>query len=123
VPIRWKLISILGIHCPPQLCPHLNNDTLPKVLVLVSQSEHHSNEVMWRQTIADVDTVSTDDNGGLNQTDLRELLEKKHHLYNLIIGSFTAGSNVTGLRTEPGPVAKIIHEVSMFRIKESEGEP
>jgi selenocysteine lyase/cysteine desulfurase len=41
---------------------------------------------------------------------LRKLLEEAKDKYPLIIGSFTAGSNVTGLTTKPGPVADLMHE-------------
>ena len=114
----WKLIAMLGIHCPVQLQPHLKFDSdkdddqtkQEKVLVLISHCEHHSNELMWRETVADVMPIPNDETGSLDLTFLRTILEHHHKHYQTIIGSFTAGSNVTGLTTKPEPVADLMHE-------------
>lgn len=111
----WKLIAILGIHCPQQLLPFLKTDEIEKPLVLCSHAEHHSNELMWRETIADVIPIPSDDTtGSLSLEALREVLENNKDKYELIIGSFTAGSNVTGLTTKTGPVASLMHEYGAF---------
>ena len=108
----WKLIAILGIHCPPQLqpCLDMNHPDMERPLILCSQAEHHSNELMWHETIADVISVPSDETGSLDLEFLRRTLEDSKDKYNLIIGSFTAGSNVTGLVTKPKPVADLMHE-------------
>lgn len=110
----WKLIAILGIHCPTQLRPHLDESSMTRPLVLISHSEHHSNELMWRETIADVIPIPTNNEGSLDLIFLRSVLEEQAPNYDLIIGSFSAGSNVTGLITKPGPVAKLLHEFHAF---------
>ena len=108
----WKLIAMLGIHCPVQLQPHLDLRKMKdeKVLVLISHCEHHSNELMWRETVADVIPIPNDETGSLDLDFLRKILEENQKEYRTIIGSFTAGSNVTGLTTKPGPVADLMHE-------------
>ena len=80
------------------------------VLVLCSQCEHHSNELLWRETTAaDVLSIPNDTTGSLDLTYLKQVLEDNSKKYETIVGSFTAGSNVTGLTTKPGPVADLIH--------------
>jgi selenocysteine lyase/cysteine desulfurase len=106
----WKLIALLGIHCPVQLLPYLDMKKVKKPLILISHSEHHSNELMWRETIADVMPIPPDSTGALDLEFMRGILEENKEKYETIIGSFTAGSNVTGLLTPPGPVASILHE-------------
>jgi hypothetical protein len=106
----WKLIALLGIHCPAQLLPHLDMTKVKKPLILISHSEHHSNELMWRETIADVMPIPPDSTGALDLEFMRGILEENKDKYETIIGSFTAGSNVTGLLTPPGPVASLLHE-------------
>ena len=65
-----KVIALLGIHVPAQMSPFMNwwkfnleaalgGDGKP--LILISHAEHHSNELMWRETIADVKTIPPDD--------------------------------------------------------------
>ena len=67
---------------------------------------------MWQQTIADVYAIPLNKSGELDQKELRSVLQKMHKSYDLIIGTFNVGSNVTGLKLRPGPIAKIMHEVS-----------
>jgi selenocysteine lyase/cysteine desulfurase len=106
----WKLIALLGIHCPMQLLPYLDMKKVKKPLILISHSEHHSNELMWRETIADVMPIPPDSTGALDLDFMRGILEENKDKYKTIIGSFTAGSNVTGLTTPPGSVASLLHE-------------
>jgi hypothetical protein len=111
----WKLIAILGIHCPKQLLPFLDMTQVKRrPLVLVSQAEHHSNELMWRETIADVLAMPPDSTGSLDLKFLDQTLRERANKYDLIIGSFTAGSNVTGLTTKPGPVATVLHKYGAY---------
>ena len=68
---------------------------LSKLVIFISHMEHHSNQISWEETVADVVIVPPDDHGDVSSI----MLEKMMKLYEdrpLKIGSFTACSNVTG---------------------------
>jgi selenocysteine lyase/cysteine desulfurase len=78
-------------------------------VVFIGPFEHHSNEVSWRETIADVVTIHEDADGRVSLEHLREELER-HADRPLKIGSFSAASNVTGIVTDTEGVADLLHE-------------
>ena len=78
-------------------------------LVLITHMEHHSNQTSWYETIAEVEIVPPGDDGLPSAENLRAALEK-HKNRRLIIGSFTACSNVTGIETDYHALAKVMHE-------------
>ena len=65
-----KLIHVLNLRIPPdldskyELAGHIPAEERP--VVFVGPYEHHSNEVSWRETIADVITIPEDDNGRID---------------------------------------------------------
>ena len=78
-------------------------------VVFIGPFEHHSNDLPWRECIADVVTIPQDSSGGVDLVALRDALE----LYRqrpLRIGSFSAASNVTGIRTDVDAVTRLLHE-------------
>jgi selenocysteine lyase/cysteine desulfurase len=77
-------------------------------IVFVGPYEHHSNELPWRESIADVVTTREDAGG---RVDLRHLEEelRRHAARPLKIGSFSAASNVTGIVTDVERVATVLH--------------
>ena len=77
--------------------------------MFIGPFEHHSNEVSWRETIADVVTIHEDADGRVSLDHLREELER-HADRPLKIGSFSAASNVTGIVTDTEGVADLLHE-------------
>jgi selenocysteine lyase/cysteine desulfurase len=82
---------------------------MEKPVVFVTHMEHHSNHTSWFETIAEVVQLEPDKNLLVNIDDLKEKLEKyKDRTFK--IGSFTACSNVTGIRTPIHEMAKLIHE-------------
>ena len=72
-----KLIGILGLRIPStlqdryDLAAHVPADERP--VVLIGPYEHHSDEIPWRESIADVVTIREDADGGVCQDDLRAL--------------------------------------------------
>lgn len=77
-------------------------------VVFIGPYEHHSNDLPWRESIADVITIPQDSRGGVDLQALEEALE----LYRerpLKIGSFSAASNVTGIRTDVDAVTRMLH--------------
>ena len=78
-------------------------------VVFVTHMEHHSNHTSWYETIAEVVMIKPDKDLLVDTQDLREKLELyKDRTFK--IGSFTAASNVTGIRTPYNELARIMHE-------------
>ncbi len=104
-----KFQRILGLKIPEQLKAYVN---LPKELtpvVFITHMEHHSNHTSWLETIADVVCISPDKDGMVDLDDLSKQLEK-YQDRKLKIGSFTACSNVTGIKAQYYKMAKMMHE-------------
>lgn len=78
-------------------------------VVFVGPYEHHSNEVSWRESLAELVTISLDKEGHLDLEDLEEKLKSPHYAGRMKIGSFSAASNVTGVKTPVYEVAKLLH--------------
>ncbi len=104
-----KFQRILGLRVCEQLIPYLNFPMNEKPLVLVTHMEHHSNHTSWLETIADVVVIEPDEKGLIDLNHLEHLL-KKYSDRKLKIGSFTAASNVTGIRTNYHEMAKLMHK-------------
>jgi selenocysteine lyase/cysteine desulfurase len=79
-------------------------------VVFVTHMEHHSNQTSWYETIAEVVVVEPDENLMVSPANLRRTLEN-YSDRPMKIGSFTACSNVTGIRTPVHELARIMHEV------------
>ncbi len=108
-----KLIGILGLRIPSALddAHHLTEHIPPgeRPVVFIGPYEHHSNELPWRESIADVVTIHEDPDGGVDPEDLREQLEK-YADRPLRIGSFSAASNVTGIVSDTAGISTLLHE-------------
>ncbi len=78
-------------------------------VVFVGPYEHHSNEVSWRESLATVIEVRLDAEGGIDLGHLEELLTDPVYRGRVRIGSFSAASNVTGLKTPVAEVAALLH--------------
>ena len=107
-----KLIGILELRLPDGLARRYRLlDQIPpaqRPVVFVGPYEHHSNELPWRETIADVVVIGTDADGHIDQADLSAQLA----LYAdrpVRIGSFSAASNVTGILSDADAIATLLH--------------
>lgn len=103
-----KFQRILGLRTKRKLTPfeQQNNE---KPVVFLTHMEHHSNQTSWYETNADVVVLKPGDNLLVDTNELKKELEKyKDRTFK--IGSFTACSNVTGIRTPIHKLAKIMHE-------------
>ena len=107
-----KLIGILELRPPAGLVERYSLDTaIPteqRPVVFVGPFEHHSNELPWRESIADVVVISEDADGHIDQADLTEQL-LRYADRPLRIGSFSAASNVTGVLTDTDAIAELLH--------------
>jgi selenocysteine lyase/cysteine desulfurase len=107
-----KLIGVLNLRLPAGLDDQYDLQSLipagARPVVFVGPFEHHSNEVPWRETIADVVTIPEDCDGhvdlGFLETQLRMYADRP-----LLIGSFSAASNVTGIVTNTCAIADLLH--------------
>lgn len=78
-------------------------------VVFITHMEHHSNQTSWYETNADVVIIEPGEDLLVEPNNLRKALEKyKDRPFK--IGSFSACSNVTGVRTPFYKLAKIMHE-------------
>lgn len=75
----------------------------------VGPYEHHSNEVSWRESLAEVVEIPLDAQGGIDLAALETALRDPAHAGRTRIGSFSAASNVTGLLTDTRAIARLLH--------------
>jgi selenocysteine lyase/cysteine desulfurase len=121
-----KLQQILGVALAPatrrvlgeELKQFLGNERFEafrafqqshQPVVFVGPYEHHSNEVTWRQGLATVVEVNLAPDGGVDLAHLESLLQAPEYRGRLRIGSFSAASNVTGMRSPVREIARLLH--------------
>ena len=107
-----RLIGILGLRIPSALEDrhHLSDHIPPheRPVVFVGPFEHHSNELPWRESIADVVRIGEDGDGHICQQTLAERLVEFADRP-LRIGSFSAASNVTGIISDTAGISSLLH--------------
>lgn len=107
-----KLVGILELRLPagPADRYHLLDQIPPdqRPVVFVGPFEHHSNELPWRESIADVVVVGEDADGHIDLAAL-ELQLLAYADRPLRIGSFSAASNVTGILSDADRIAALLH--------------
>ncbi len=121
-----KLQEILGIAIPPATLRDLGErlrETLGDAaadrlaadlrergpVVFVGPYEHHSNEVTWREGLCTVVEVGLDGDGQVCLDDLDRQLSDARWEGRRRIGSFSAGSNVTGVLAPVHEMARVLH--------------
>jgi selenocysteine lyase/cysteine desulfurase len=107
-----KLVGIMNLRIPAdlddryELSAHVPANERP--VVFVGPFEHHSNEIPWRETIADVVTIPEDADGHICLDTLETALIQ-YADRPLKIGSFSAASNVTGIISNTCDIADLLH--------------
>ncbi len=106
-----KLQRILGLKIPEQAQNYCQGkvEEEDRPVVFITHLEHHSNHTSWLETLAKVVVLEPTDDMKVNPECLRKHLEKYKNR-KLKIGSFSAGSNVTGVVTPYYKLAEIMHE-------------
>lgn len=117
-----KLLQILGVYLPPltrenfqKALAETGNEQVVKMLeektpvIFISPYEHHTNELMWRESYAKVVVIPMDAKGKLDLKELESQLASKEYAGRRKMASFSAGSNITGLKTQIYDVAKLCH--------------
>ncbi|MHA1669000.1 MAG: aminotransferase class V-fold PLP-dependent enzyme [Promethearchaeota archaeon] len=127
-----KLQEILGVRIPPATIMLLkritdnvcmeNNELIEfrdllemeinkrKPIVFIGPYEHHSNDIMWREAITEVVTIKLTGDGYLDLTELEEKVSDPRYSDRIKIGSFSAASNVTGIKSPIYEIARIMHK-------------
>src|SRR5262249_36712512 len=77
-------------------------------VVFIGPYEHHSNELSWRETVAEVVVIREDADGHVDLAHLESELVR-HAGRPLKIGSFSAASNVTGIASDTRAIAALLH--------------
>ena len=107
---RWRLGTLLGNA--------VGQDTVDifkrylrenQPIVFVGPYEHHSNEISWRENLATVVPVQLDQEGGIDLKHLEQLLQEPAYKGRKRIGSFSAASNVTGIKSPVHEIAVLLH--------------
>ena len=121
-----KLQEILGVAIPPatldalrtRLGEALGDEAAQRVVadlrergpvVFVGPYEHHSNEVTWREGLCTVVEVPLDASGQVCLDALGRALDDPRWAGRAKIGSFSAGSNVTGVLAPVRDLARALH--------------
>jgi selenocysteine lyase/cysteine desulfurase len=108
-----RLVDVLNLRIPADLDDRWDlRSRIPpaeRPVVFIGPFEHHSNELPWRESIADVVTIREDREGHVDQAQLREELER-YADRPLRIGSFSAASNVTGIVSDTYAISHLLHE-------------
>ncbi len=107
-----KLVDVLNIRIPADLDERYGlRGQIPaseRPVVFIGPYEHHSNELPWRESIADVVTIGEDDDGRIDLGRLERALEETADRA-LRIGSFSAASNVTGILSDTRAISVLLH--------------
>ena len=107
-----KLIACLNLRLPADLDARYRlRDRIPvaeRPVVFIGPYEHHSNELPWRESIADVIEIPEDDDGRIDLSALERALQE-HADRPVKIGSFSAASNVTGILSDTRAISVMLH--------------
>jgi selenocysteine lyase/cysteine desulfurase len=128
-----RLQQIIGLYIPPAakelvssiLFKGISANSLTEVettllaarpVVFVGPYEHHSNEISWRECFAEVIEIDLCEDGTLDMADLEKKVSAPAYAGRLKIGSFSAGSNVSGIKTPVYEVARVLkrHDCLVF---------
>ena len=108
-----KLVDLLNLRLPCGVQDRFDvRAQLPaaeRPVVFIGPYEHHSNELPWRESLAEVVVIDEDPDGRIDLSHLERELERFRDRP-LKIGSFSAASNVTGIGSRTGAIATLLHQ-------------
>ncbi len=107
-----RLIDCLEIRLPADLDDRYDlRAHVPardRPVVFIGPYEHHSNELPWRESLADMVVIPEDHDGRIDIARLESALAE-HEDRPLKIGSFSAASNVTGVLSDVRAISILLH--------------
>lgn len=119
-----KLSEIIGSYITPNMKKkveaHLDKARFEDILgdtkpvIFVGPYEHHSNDLVWRESMADLVEIDLDAQGHIDLQDLKQKVSQEKYKGRMKLGSFSAGSNVTGIKSPVYEIARILHENDAF---------
>ncbi|MEM9696567.1 MAG: aminotransferase class V-fold PLP-dependent enzyme [Myxococcota bacterium] len=98
-----------------RLVAMLDVERAKHAVVFIGPYEHHSNVLPWRESGADVREVRARPDGHLDLEDLARSLRRLGGA-DLVVGSFSAASNVTGIITDTDRVSQILRAHGAFAV-------
>ncbi|EPJ55289.1 MAG: aminotransferase, class V family [Osedax symbiont Rs2] len=108
-----KLIDMLNLRLPAELNAQYQFEQQIKEqdrpVVFIGPYEHHSNELPWRESIVTLVSIPLDAQGQIDLAHLEQQLQK-YQGRSQLIGSFSAASNVTGIKTDVTKVSAILKQ-------------
>jgi len=104
-----KLVGLLGLAVSEPLRARCETPVEERAVVFIGPFEHHSNELPWVECDADVVEIGQAEGGKVDLDHLRRELER-YADRPLKIGSFSAASNVTGVFSDVGDIAEVLHQ-------------
>ncbi len=127
-----KFQQLLGLYCPP-VTKETSNGTLrafvgqdnqkkrfldglqdvikhSRPVIFFGPYEHHSNNIMWRETGCETVEINLTEEGEIDLEDLKNKVSDPAYRHRKKIGTFSAASNVTGLISPVYEIARILHE-------------
>ncbi|WP_298634860.1 aminotransferase class V-fold PLP-dependent enzyme [uncultured Umboniibacter sp.] len=94
-----KFIGIMGLH----------EEKAERPVVFIGPYEHHSNDLPWREAPVDLVRIPLCSQGLIDEAELTAQL-RKYQKRKLLIGSFSAASNVTGVKTPVKRISALLHK-------------
>lgn len=104
-----KLIAMLGLLQTPSGLAQQYYPAVHRPVVFLGPYEHHSNEIPWRESIADVVPIGENSDGEIDTHQLRSELQRYSNRP-LRIGTFSAASNVTGVISHTERISALLHD-------------
>jgi selenocysteine lyase/cysteine desulfurase len=104
-----RLQRILGFRIHERFRSAVSIPEEERPVVFLTHMEHHSNQVSWLETIADVVVVEPGPDGLVELDNFRAEVNR-YAARRIKIAAVTAGSNVTGILTPYHAIARILHE-------------
>lgn len=107
-----KFQELIGIYLPPKTSRRCTIDVTDKPLIMIGPYEHHSNDLSYRESIADTCRLKLNDVGELCLIDLEQQLinNADREIYVCV----SAASNVTGILTDVENLSLICRKYNAY---------
>lgn len=107
-----KFQELIGIYVPPKVKKRCNLSIIDKPVVLIGPYEHHSNDISYRESIAEVQRLILNEEGNICLIDLEEKLYQNEHRETFVC--ISAASNVTGIITDIAKISELARKYKAF---------
>ncbi|MEJ2045356.1 MAG: aminotransferase class V-fold PLP-dependent enzyme [Reinekea sp.] len=108
-----KLIRMLGLWAHESHKTAILETMASRPLVYITHREHHSNQTMWLESLAEVRLIPAASDDEIDLAWLARDLQQQRHR-SIVFASVTAASNVTGLFTPYWEIARLLHDIGGY---------